>query len=489
MRLLDSLAVCAYTYMYNTAICLFLYILLLYIYNIVRLRHIPSPGFPLPIVGHMYLKDATTILKFLAVCRKKCGGVFSFWAGGYPIVVVMDPIAAKQIFVGDGKTFIKGTDYTKKFARVFGQGLVTAIGEKHRLDSSIMHRAFNRINVEKYRHFMREQTTELMNEILLPNDGKEVDVSVFFHVLSLRIFGYFAVGYEYSKDVETAKWINESVSSGSKVLGEHIFYGLPVHPIIPRIRKMLKQISDVTPHFELIISKRIESRRRGEPENSDCLKAMLDSKMQKKDIYEHLVTLLSAGHDTMSYFGCYTALLLAKHPKVQRKIKIELKSVLGDRVDVTADDIKKMKYLPAVMKESLRLYSVIPFVTRIALKDTILQSKNGSSFRVSKGTNCMIPLSIMSRDEAVWENPNEFKPERFINIATFSSAKLGYLPFGHGKRECIGNILAQIEGQTIFALLLQRVTFEEIPGFKPKIDGGISLTTSNGVRVKICVDE
>mmetsp|Transcript_28974 Transcript_28974/g.39423 ORF Transcript_28974/g.39423 Transcript_28974/m.39423 type:complete len:145 (-) Transcript_28974:570-1004(-) len=123
---------------------------------------------------------------------------------------------------------------------------------------------------------------------------------------------------------------------------------------------------------------------------------MLDAKLSRKEMYEHLTTLLSAGHHTTAFFGCYMAYLLASHlPEVQRKVKDEVKAVLGNRTDMQPEDGKKMTYTANVMKETLRLYTVIPFVNRTSVKDVKLR---GSDVVISGGTTCLVPLCLMNRD-------------------------------------------------------------------------------------------
>jgi len=70
----------------------------------------------------------------------------------------------------------------------------------------------------------------MINETMVPNDVKELDLQEFFHMLAFRIFGYFAAGHDYSTDPD-AKWMNQLVSNnGSRIIGEHIIIllGLPV---------------------------------------------------------------------------------------------------------------------------------------------------------------------------------------------------------------------------------------------------------------------
>lgn len=459
----------------------FVIILIQYLKTSWKYRHIPGP-LPLPLVGHLYLPNAPQVMRFLSKMRKDYGKIHSFWPGNTAMVVVCDAKSARQILT-DTRTFIKGSDYSTKFALVFGQGLVTSNGEKHRKDRSCLAKYFVRNSVENYLGFMNKTTNEMIKDTLqvLPQ-GTELDLQEFFHMLALRVFGYFAAGHDYSKDPE-APWINHAVSKGSSVVGEHIVLGLPVWSWIPRIVQLKSDVKKMHEHIDKLVANRMKLREEGKPENDDCLKGMLDEQMPRHEMHEHFTTLLSAGHDTTAFFGCYMAYMLATNPHVQDKLKKEVKEVLGDRTEVTSEDIKKLEYCSNVMKETLRLYTVIPFVNRTTSDDVKLRD---ADIELPKDTTCLIPLCLLNRDPDVWENPNDFNPDRFNDLKIGdNSAKHGFLPFGYGTRTCIGNTLALVEGTVMFALLAQKVTFEPIPGWKPTITAGISLTASRGIRCKI----
>lgn len=266
---------------------------------------------------------------------------------------------------------------------------------------------------------------------------------------------------------------------------------MPVWGFIPRIKSLKNDVSKMHQHVEKIISNRESLRRTastsGWVENDDVLKGMLDIGMPRQEMYEHFTTLLSAGHDTTAFFGCYMAYMLACHPDVQKKVKEEVASVLKGRTDVTPEDAKNMPYTANVMKETLRLYTVIPFVNRTTVKDVELRD---NKLKLPAGTTCLVPLCLMNRDGDVWSDPNEFRPERFEGTGiSDNSAKHGFLPFGYGSRTCIGNTLALVEGVIMLSLLMQKVTFKPEEGFKPKITAGISLVSGNGIRVMVEVDK
>ena len=473
-----------------------------------RLAGVPGP-LPLPGIGHLYLKDVTQIMKLLASMRKRYGSVFHFWPGPEPILVVAESTDVRQILT-DVTKFPKGADYTNKFSVVFGNGLVTSNGARHKKDRGCLNKFFVRSQIEKQQQAITEQTTEAIDEFLEPKVGEEVDIAKFFHMLALRIFGRFSVSHDYAKD-PCAETINHIVCWGSHVIGEHIVLGIPVWDVFPRVRKLKKCVQVVHDHVNTLIDARVAlqaaaadaaSTSGAESEAAvaaaaavpdDSLSAMLEAKMERQDIVEQLTTLLSAGHDTTAFFGCYMVHLLAQHPRVQQKLKDEIRDVLGAGPDAPGVDPSKpilpehvhaLKYVRCVLQEVLRMYPVIPNLTRNCVADTTL---NTSGVTVKAGTRVLVSNTLLNRDARVWENPGEFQPERFAELCTssagFNSAKHGYMPFGYGSRTCIGNTLAMIEGTIMCTLLMQRYTVEPAPGFKPRIVPGISMVSENGIKV------
>ena len=218
-------------------------------------------------------------------------------------------------------------------------------------------------------------------------------------------------------------------------------------------------------------------------EMDDCLSAMIREKIPENDVQDHVMTLVCAGHDTTAYFSAFMFLLLAQHTDVQDKLRQELLEIVGDKEDVTMEDISKLNYLYKVMQETLRLYAVIPTVTREASEEVVIKE---ADITIPKGVQVMIPFFLMNRDPAIWDNPSVFDPERFDGKSVeFTSAKNGFFPFGYGSRTCVGNTLAQTEAGVFICHLLRKFKFEALPGFKPAIFGGISLTTLNGVHVVV----
>lgn len=148
------------------------------------------------------------------------------------------------------------------------------------------------------------------------------------------------------------------------------------------------------------------------------------------------------------------------------------------------DDIIEMPYLSKVMMETLRMFAVIPAVTRQASEDVHIKEAN---ITIPAGYNVMIPMSQINRDPTLWDFPSKFDPERFEGRGTteFTHAKAGFFPFGYGARTCIGNTLAQMEASIFVCKLLQKFTFSKDDKFRLALSAGISLVTSNGVKIRL----
>jgi len=404
------------------------------------------------------------------------------------MLVIADPLVAREL-LSNTKTFVKGDDYTKKFSVVFGEGLVTSNGERHKHDRACLGKYFAKYFIDKQMGMFCSETRRMMDEDLEPNLGKERDLQHFFHILSLRIFCRmcFSIDLGAPEYQALASRGNAVVIDGSKMIGTSMMLRIPIVRLWPQVRRVQAGVRWIDALFSEEIEARKAARRAGQLVPDDILGALMDDKtITKPQILAQLRTLMSAGHDTTAFFGCYMAFLLASHPAVQDKLKAEVATVLGgQRADLTPADLDKLKYCRMVMQESLRLYSVIPVITRTAIQDYVLK---GSGRVVPKGTVVLFPLFLMSRDPGHWEAPSEFRPERFKGKPSHTQASNGYLPFAYGSRTCIGNTLALTEGTVFLALLMQRYRFHPAVGFKPKIAAGVSLTSTNGVVVRVEAD-
>ncbi|CAN0156842.1 unnamed protein product, partial [Ectocarpus fasciculatus] len=301
----------------------------------------------LPIVGNIYTAEAVVFLKYLATCRKRFGNVFVYFAFTKPYLVVTEPSIARRV-MSDSKTFPKGDDYATKFNIAFGKGLVTSEGEKHKADRAVFGKYFVRLNIAKYLPRINSLAIEGFEAMCVPNATQNIE-SVFAR-LALRVFMNFCVGSDLSHDLKEEGTFCRTVSEASFDVGSLIVMNMPVvsfNPYVVRIKKFVEYTWGI---LKPICEERKLKMAEGETFD-DPLDAMLKQSLSEKEMSEHMITMISAGHDTTAFFASYCVYLLGQHPTCQDLVRAEMNNVLGDRVEVTAEDLNEFKYLHKVMQE------------------------------------------------------------------------------------------------------------------------------------------
>ena len=443
---------------------------------------------PIPLIGNLYNPHTFRTINYLSYCFKKYGSIFTFWVGTKPMIVICEPKIIRKILSND-RVFIKGKDYTDKFSFVFGQGLVTSNNVKHKKDIRCLGKYFNKNNSERYCDIINICTLNLINDELMNTLNNNFDIQNFFHRLTLNIFGkvYLGIDYSSNNNIKIASKLSEDIKIGSHLIGKHIILNVPLFQFLPSVKKLNSVKKDVDNHIENIINDRIKQNKNGLYPN-DILQELISSKdmyiqdsNKKSDIKEHLRTLLAAGHDTTSYLGCYTCYLLAKHPNIQNKLRFEINQNIKSNY-ISKDDISNLKYVNCVIKEVLRLFTIIPFITRTSIKK---YSYDEGNLIIPKNSDILIPLCIMNRNNCIWDKPSEFIPERFNDLNSNNNPNMGYLPFGYGSRTCVGNTFAILEVSIIITQIVKQFNISVSDNFKPNIISGISLISSNGIELRL----
>jgi hypothetical protein len=193
------------------------------------LRKFNGP-FALPLIGNCYQAEALYFLKYLGKLKKRYGNIYTFFSFTKPYIVVAEPAVVRRV-LSDTKTFVKGIDYTSQFAVLFGEGLVTSNGERHKADRSCFGKYFIRSNISKYMKMANERVVELMESSVTP--GKPQNIEEFFAILSLRVFMSFSTSTDYRDNPEKEKEICHLVANASWATGRMITLGLPVWDIFP----------------------------------------------------------------------------------------------------------------------------------------------------------------------------------------------------------------------------------------------------------------
>ncbi|KAA8518636.1 hypothetical protein F0562_016110 [Nyssa sinensis] len=196
------------------------------------------------------------------------------------------------------------------------------------------------------------------------------------------------------------------------------------------------------------VKERIKERQEGGERKKDFLDVLLEfegngkdepSKLSEQDINIFILEIFLAGSETTSSTIEWAMTELLCNPKSMIKVKAELAKVVGPKKKFEESDIDNAHYLLAVVKETLRLHPPIPFlVPRKAIQET-----NFLGYHIPKNTQLFVNAWAIGRDPECWDDPNSFKPERFLGSKIdYKGQHFEMIPFGAGRRMCAGVPLA-----------------------------------------------
>ncbi|XP_027072047.2 6,7,8-trihydroxycoumarin synthase-like [Coffea arabica] len=213
---------------------------------------------------------------------------------------------------------------------------------------------------------------------------------------------------------------------------------------------------------------------RPESMNGDIIDIMLQLRQEQSTSFDltldhinaMLMDVFSAGSDTIAATIMWAMAALMKSPEaILKKAQAEIRGAVGNKDIVNEDDIQKLPYLKAIVKETFRLYPPAPLsVPRQTLANCII---NGHEIQ----SNSIVYTNVWAngRDPKDWENPNEFLPERFLNISVDMKGKdFQLIPFGAGRRGCPGYSLGLAMVEVGLANLLYSFDWELPSGIKKK---------------------
>ncbi|XP_060891652.1 cytochrome P450 27C1 [Labrus mixtus] len=231
-----------------------------------------------------------------------------------------------------------------------------------------------------------------------------------------------------------------------------------LRPIIPKPWEEFCQSWDGLFKFSLIhVDKRLSEIKaqleRGEEVKGGLLTHMLVTReMTIEEIYANVTEMLLAGVDTTSFTLSWASYLLARHPQIQEQIFTEVTNTLGHGAIATADDVSRLPLIRGLVKETLRLFPVLPGNGRITQDDLVV-----GGYFIPKGTQLALCHYHTSMDEENFPEAIDFHPDRWIRKdSTDRVDNFGSIPFGYGIRSCIGRRIAELEMHLALTRLIQK---------------------------------
>ena len=402
-------------------------------------------------------------------------------AFGRRLFVINDLAAIKHVLIDNAANYRK-TEITRRILEPgLGKGLITSEGETWRQHRRAMSPAFDHRNIAAYVPVMTEAAEELLAEWGKVPTGSGVEVQAAMMQVTLNIISRTMFSSD-SDDIVTI--MGRSAGRYQAEMRPNILdmLGWPRWLAnLPRRGVAQRTLGE----FDQVIDRLIDERTR-DPGNypKDLLARLIAARdeqtgggMSAQEVRDHVITIFLAGHETTAMAMTWTWFLLSQHPQEESKLHTELDSVLGGRAP-THEDLGKLTYTRMVVEESMRIYPPVHTIARAALADDTLVGQ-----RIPRGSTILIAPWLLHRHVKLWENPGRFDPERFSPKASAARPRFSYLPFGGGKRICIGAAFALAEATVLLATLAQRYSLRVVPGHRVVPQGLITLRARHGMKM------
>jgi cytochrome P450 len=199
----------------------------------------------------------------------------------------------------------------------------------------------------------------------------------------------------------------------------------------------------------------------------------------RQQAIDEIKQYLWAGTETTALTLAWALYLASRHPETAERIRREGESVLGDR-EPTAADYSALAYTRAVIQETMRLYPPIWGLIRVATEPDTIGGKE-----IRPGDRIVMFAYGVHHSKTHWDEPEEFRPERWLGDAAKKRKPYTYLPFGGGKRSCIGGAMSQVENTLALSILLRRFRPEYVGVEPPGIHATVTLCPKGGLPFRI----
>lgn len=391
------------------------------------------------------------------------GPVVEFPFPGQQAFLLNDPSAIQDVLITNQDRFRKPPALDRA-ARLLGRGLLTADHSIHAARRKAVLPAFHAQRMDRYAGSIVAHAARRRDSW---HDGQTLDVVGEMTTLTLGVIG-------------------------------DVFFGADLQPLAPELRGLLasaiggldplvalvapqRQLRHVRVRLQEIVQGFIDARLTSTKEHDDLLDLLLQAQGPEAtplQLQDDLLTMMLAGHDTIGHALMWTWTWLAHEGRpAEAALHDEVRIVLGDR-SASMEDVPHLTYTRALLSESLRLTPPAWIIARTAIEPHSVEGVT-----VPAGALVVISPYLVHRDPRFFKDPLSFNPGRWLSSEATERPRLAFLPFGAGRRSCIGESFAWLEGVLALATIAQRWRLRPI-GDRPDIDPRITLRPAGPVMMR-----
>jgi len=439
------------------------------------------PGPKTPALGQ-FLQYGFRPVAFLQGCARRYGDAFTVrFPGEPPLALFCHPEAIREIFTADGDDLHAG-EANLSFAPLFGQRSVLMFdGARHLRERRLMLPPFHGERMVAYGRLMREVADRVIDRWPV---GRPFAIHPEMQAITLEVILRAVFGLD---EGDVLVRVRERLVQllgflgGTGALFLLVFPGLAADlgRLSPggRFARLSRAVD------ELLLAEIARRRVEGTAGRDDILSMLIDARyedgtgLSDQELHDEMMTLLVAGHESTATWLAWIFHRVLERPEVLARLGAELAGAT-DRGPLAPEQVGRLEYLDAVIKETGRLNPVIPWVARRVARPLTI---GGHGLPVGVSVAACIYLTHHRPD--VWPDPERFEPTRFLGTRLNQYA---FFPFGGGERRCLGAAFASYEMKVVVAEVLSRVALRAAPGSKVHLTRrNITYAPSAGMPVVV----
>ncbi|XP_022954566.1 cytochrome P450 71A1-like [Cucurbita moschata] len=472
------------------SLCLFFFfILLLKIFKRKKPNFPPSPP-RLPIIGNLHQLGALPH-QSMAALSNKYGPLMLLKLGQKHALVVSSPKMAREVMKTHDIKFSNRPQTTAAYELLYQcQDIGFAqYGEYWRQARKVCAlELFSAKRVDSFPYVRDEEVGGLMDRIRKACVGGEaVNLSQLFLQTSNNIVSRCVLGGKF--EGENSRFGDTTKKFLLLLTAFCVADFFPCLWWIDTIRGFNKELKDCFKTLDTIFSKVVEEHKAKirdgvltDESKKDFVDIMLQ--LQQDDMVDYpfspdnlkaiLLDMFVAGSDTTAAALEWTMTELMRNPAAMKKAQTEVRTIIGKKSKIEAEDIQKMEYMHCVIKESLRLHPPAPLlVPRETAADVEIDG-----YHIPSKTKVLVNAWKIQRDPKYWHSPDEFIPERFMenDLVDYNGQHYEFIPFGSGRRKCLGLSFGVASLEHALANLLHWFDWKLPRGYELSVEEQSGLT-------------
>ncbi|TDB96779.1 cytochrome P450 [Actinomadura sp. 7K534] len=381
---------------------------------------------------------------------------------GRALYVLSRPEYAEHVLVANQANYVKAFTY-RPLRAVLGEGLLTSEGETWRRHRRVVQPVFAQRHVVGFGPQIVETAAAAVERW---PDGVLLDAAGELRRMTLDIVGRALFGSALAGEAErtgrSLEVLQRGAVAGTFLPGAAAKRG--VYQRVPGLGGALGQLDG-------LVQRVIKGSSGGE-----LLQLLKErGEFSEAELHDEVLTLLLAGHETTAASLAWTFVLLSRFPAARERLEQEV-DALGR--EPRAEDVDRLPWTKAVLEEAMRIYPPAWTIERDALEEDDI-----AGVRVPAGSTIAVPPYLLHRNVEIWPNPEGFQPERFMGETERS--RYAYLPFGGGRRICVGAGFAMLEAVLVLATVSRTHRLDLAPGIKVPMRAEITLRPAGPVPMRV----